>query len=233
VLSLAGAAIFPQEILASRATLTPNTYIDYGANETGSLACLCPEDPVGGPGRVGKPNPQVEAQVVDEADCPLPMGTVGKLRFRTPWMCQGYAGNEQATARSFREGWFYPNDYGLLEADGFLVLRGRTDDIINYGGVKIDPHDVELVLMQHPHIQDAAVVGLPDGMAGQVPVGFLVARGNIELQALRAFCAERMEGRQIPVRWVPLRQIPRNPEGKILRDQLRAAYPSSGTRSEG
>jgi len=220
VLSVGGAPVLPQEVLASRETITPNVYVTYGTNEIGMLACLRPEEPASMAGRVGKLISLVEAQAVDDDHTPMPSGTVGNLRFRAPWMSQGYVGNEAATRQSFRDGWFYSGDLGSIAADGYVVLRGRTDDIINYGGVKIAPSDIEPVLQQHPDVLDAAVVGVPDAMAGQVPIGFVVLRRPVSTADLGNFCAERLDGNQVPTHFVAVHEIPRSPEGKILRDRL-------------
>ena len=102
VLSVGGAAILPQEVLACRATITPNVYVTYGSNEIGMIACLRPEDGATRAGRVGKPIASVAAQAVDDEHRPVPAGTVGNLRFRAAGMTQAYVGNAAATANSFQ-----------------------------------------------------------------------------------------------------------------------------------
>ena len=230
VLSVGGAPISPQELIASRESITPNIYVTYGANEIGMIACLRPEEPANMVGRVGKLIPLVEAQAVDNDHRPLPFGTVGNLRFRAPWMSRSYVGNETATGQSFFDGWFYPGDLGSIAADGYVVLRGRTDDIINFGGVKIAPGDIEPVLQQHPDVLDAAVIGVPDAMAGQAPIGFVVLRRPVSIADLSNFCAEHLDGSQLPVHFVVVHEIPRSPDGKILRDRLSAMHSSLSRR---
>jgi acyl-coenzyme A synthetase/AMP-(fatty) acid ligase len=224
VLSLAGAMIFPEEVRAARETITPNVYVDYGSNEIGMIACLRPEDPADMPGKVGRLIPGVEGQAVDDDDAPLPAGEIGTLRFRASGMVQGYAGNEEATARHFRGGWFYPGDIGLIDAEGCVTLKGRVDDIINYGGVKVVPADIEPALKRHPDIVDVALVGVPDPMAGQRAVAFVVARRGLPKKELHDFWAMWVNPSELPRDVIFVAELPRNPEGKVLRDRLRESY---------
>lgn len=230
-LQIAGAFISPREIQTIRKTITPNVYIDYGCNEMGKISVLGPEDPVTA-GSVGKLYPGMEGQAVDDEHKPLPSGTIGNLRFRSPWMPQAYVGNATATAQRFRDGWFYPGDVGSIDAAGYITLSGRTDDIINFGGIKISPADIEAVLEQHPDVVDAAVVGIPDPMSGQVVVAFVVLRRDIPRESLYNFCAERIDGNRIPTHFMSVREIARNPDGKIQRDRLRDDFLSQ-VRSPG
>jgi acyl-coenzyme A synthetase/AMP-(fatty) acid ligase len=174
-LQLIGDLITPEEVRAARAELSAQTYVVFGCNEVGRLTVLNPEDEPQ-PGGVGRLQPGVQARVDDGAGGSLPAGETGELAFRTPWMCQGYVDNPQATRERFRDGWFFSGDVGCINADGQVLLRGRGSDVINHGGLKIWPGDVEAVLRRHAQVRDAALVGVPDSMAGQVPVAFVVPR---------------------------------------------------------
>ncbi len=224
VLSVAGAMVSPEEIRASREMITPNVYVDYGSNEIGMIACLRPEDPADTAGKVGKLISGIEGQAVDDDNAPLPAGEIGKLRFRTRGMVQSYAGNEEATAHHFRESWFYPGDLGLIDAEGCVSLKGRVDDIINYGGTKVVPADIEPALKRHPDVVDAALVGVPDPMAGQRAIAFVVLRRVLSKKDLYNFWATWINAAELPSEVISVPEIPRNPEGKILRDHLREAY---------
>jgi acyl-coenzyme A synthetase/AMP-(fatty) acid ligase len=224
VLTLAGAPITPSEIEAARRLVTPNVYVDYGSNEISMIALLRPEDPVGSRGNVGRIIPGIEVEAVGDKNGPLPPGRVGLLRFRAPWMANSYVDNPADTAKRFRDGWFYPGDRGSIAADRTLTLEGRADDLINFAGVKIAPADVEPQLLKHPNVADAVLVGVPHPGAGEMPVAFVVLRGKITGAELTVDWAQWIDGKEMPRRVVTMQEIPRNPEGKVLRNKLREIY---------
>ncbi|HEY4373804.1 MAG TPA: class I adenylate-forming enzyme family protein [Burkholderiales bacterium] len=230
-LGLIGAMVSREELRAARAALTSRLHVDYGCSETGPIALLEADEPAG-PGCVGRVLPGVEVRIEGPDGTPLPAGGVGDLGFRSPWMCSDYVGNPVATRRHFRGGWFFPGDAGYLDAGGRLYLQGRTQEVINHGGLKIWPEDIEAVLRQHEDVLDAALAGIPDAAAGEVPVAFLAARAGVHgplppalgEAALRAFCAARIDAARVPRHFVLVAQIPRNQTGKILRGALIDAY---------
>jgi acyl-CoA synthetase (AMP-forming)/AMP-acid ligase II len=190
----------------------------------GFISLLRPDDPAGPVGSVGRLVSGLEGQVADADYRPLPTGSVGPLGFRAPWIPDRYVGNEKATAEHFRDGWFYPGDVGAIDADGWVSLDGRSDDVINFGGVKIQPESLEAVLAEHPDIQDAAVVGAPHPTAGSVPVALVVLRRPVAPTALMVFCKSRIDASRLPAAIVPVPEIFRSAEGKILRHRLLEAY---------
>jgi acyl-coenzyme A synthetase/AMP-(fatty) acid ligase len=219
-----GAPISPEDVMAARNGITSNIYPGYAANEVGALTIISPGEQLEA-GCVGSLLEGVQAKVDLVHDTPVSGGMpVGELAFRTPWMCNGYAGNAAATQAHFRDGWFFPGDVGRIDAQGRLWLHGRSSEAINYGGLKIWPEDVEAVLKRHPAVADAALAALPDAMAGQVPAAFIVARGVLTEQSLRAHCAAHLEGGRIPPHIVVVEKIPRNANGKILRQALVDAH---------
>ena len=146
--------------------ICPRLEVDYGSTETGSLAMSTPETYVLRPKSVGRLNAWVHAEAVDENDQPLPLGQSGVLRFKSPLLTKGYLDDEQATARAFRNGWFYPGDTGSVGVAGYLFLRGRVDHTINLGGNKIDLRLIEQFLDDQPEIIESAVVPVNRGTAG-------------------------------------------------------------------
>ena len=211
-----GAPLSEEEQAQIRSRLCANLYLDYGAVEFSIIASLRPGEPLSGGLRVVE---GVDAQIVDENDRPVPGGEVGRLRVRAAWTPAGYAGG--LGSDQFRGGWFYPGDLARLADARRLVLSGRVDDLINRSGIKIPPQAVEAEVAKHPDVSDVAVAGVPDRIAGEVPVAFVVLRREAALQEL----PERFRatlGLWAPEAYVAVNAIPRSPEGKVLRAQLRA-----------
>jgi acyl-CoA synthetase (AMP-forming)/AMP-acid ligase II len=227
--NVVGSEISAAEIAAARAGLTPNFEADYGSNEVGYISKLAPGDTATVAGDVGPLIDGVQVRVEDEEGALLPPGAVGRLGFRTPWMYDGYADQPEASAAQFRNGWFYSGDVGGLTAEGRLFLRGRSDDVINIGGMKLWPAEVEEVIREHPAVLDVAVTGVPHPRAGQIPIAFVVARRAVYLrvseQQLIEFCAVRLTLASIPRLFFFVPAVPRNVNGKLLREKLLAAYP--------
>jgi acyl-coenzyme A synthetase/AMP-(fatty) acid ligase len=220
-LETAGAFIAPHEIRAVREGLTSNLHVIYASSEVGLLAHLPPAEPHDAPLPLV---PGVEAQAVGDDGQPLAPGAIGRLRFRAPWFPSHYVGNEADSAAQFAAGWFHPGDRGALDAAGRLTLHGRADDTINSGGTKIVPRDVEAVLGQHPDVMEAALVGIPDPLKGELPVAFVVPRRGASPARLREFCAARLDASWLPTAVLEIPAMPRTPDGKIRRERLREIF---------
>jgi acyl-coenzyme A synthetase/AMP-(fatty) acid ligase len=203
---------------AIREKITPNLCVNYGATETGPVALADPELLLRHPDSVGRAVPWGRVQIVDEEDRPVPAGRSGILRFRSYCAGDGYYRNPEQSAKVFRNGWVYPGDAGRLSSDGVLVLEARVDDVLNIGGVKIDPAGVEDALAEHADVVEAAVfaAGRPERVHAAV-----VMRGAFDEQALIAFCRDRV-GPMSPYRIVALQELPRNAMGKVMRHELTA-----------
>jgi long-chain acyl-CoA synthetase len=140
--------------------------------------------------------------------------TDGRLRIRSRLTAQPADGTPLS-----EDGWFVPGDIGHLDENGRLFITGRTTDLINVGGAKIAPERVEQVLSEHPGVADCGVVGVPDPSGGDLIVAAVVARGELNLDELSGFVAERF--RAAPVaRIIRLDRIPRGATGKIVRPML-------------
>ncbi len=217
LLSNSGAAMAASEVASVRTCITPNFYAVYGGTETGIVALLHPDDPPDAPMRVV---PGVELVTADAAGRALPAGQAGRLKIRSAWLCEGYANNALASATSFQDGCYVSNDMGSVSGDR-LNLGARTDDMINFGGGKVDPLPIEEALRQHPDVADAAVVAMADVWEGQLPVAFVVARRSLDIDALRLYVGNRLDYGQRPELYVVARALPYNPDGKVKRDELR------------
>ena len=207
--------------LLARERLTANFYEQLGSNEAGLLALALPVDQDAYPDAVGRIVEGVEAQIVDDADTPLPAGEVGLVRFRGAGYPTHYLDDAQATARAFRDGWFYPGDLAALNAAGYLFFKGRADDVINNGGAKFYPIEVETVLLEHPDVGAAAVFGWPHARVGEVAVACVEASTAISTKELQTFCAQRLAGYKVPQVIEVMAQLPRNAMGKISKIALK------------
>lgn len=196
----------------------------YGLTETVSGdTFLNKRDTVRKIGSVGKPCLHLEVAIWDEADRPVPPGTLGEIVLRGPKVFKGYWKDPEATAAAFRGGWFHTGDVGYLDEEGFLYIVDRKKDMIISGGENIASPEVERVLYEHPAVLEAAVVGRPDPRWGEVPIAFVVRRpgaGATE-EELREFCLARLAKFKVPRAVHFIDALPRNPSGKVLKRVLR------------
>jgi len=206
----------------------------FGQTETTStLTVLGPEDHrlEGAPAEIelrtkrlksiGRPLPDVEVRIVDEDGRALTAGEVGEIHVRTPRAMKGYAGAKDSPFTE--DGWLPTRDMGWMDDDGYLYVAGRKDDMIIRGGENIAPAEVEAVLVSHPAIEEAAVVGVPDDEWGQRVAAFVALRPGASASAeeLGEFCRQRLASFKKPEVFRFLPELPKNPMGKILRRELR------------
>jgi acyl-CoA synthetase (AMP-forming)/AMP-acid ligase II len=171
------------------------------------------------PGSVGLAT-GVEVQIVDEDWGALPSGQPGEVCVRGPSVVSGYLDNPDANSAGFRDGWFRTGDVGTLDADGYLRLVGRIKELINRGGEKISPYEVEAVLLGHPAVSEAAVYPTPDEKYGEQVAAVVVAKGTVDKAELVRHCADRLVSFKVPVSIAVLDAIPKGPTGKIQRRLL-------------
>jgi O-succinylbenzoic acid--CoA ligase len=225
-----GGAPMPPETIEAVQRLLPGVRLCncYGLTESSSLATvLPPELALSRSTTVGRPVPEVEAEVRDPHGEKLPPGQAGELFLRGPNIVQGYWGAPEKTAQALGDGWLRTGDLARIDADGLVTILDRVKDMINRGGEKIYGLEVEHVLAAFPGVAEAAVVGMPHPIFGEVPAAFLVAVPGTELSldALRRHCGERLADFKIPVEFRVVPQLPRNPAGKVLKQELRRALP--------
>jgi long-chain acyl-CoA synthetase len=168
-------------------------------------------------GAVGRPHAGVTVRVLGEDAGELPAGRTGELWIRSP-----FAAGQAAQAASAAAGFLRTGDLGRLDDDGFLWIEGRTSDVINRGGLKVLPQEVEEVLRRHPQIADACVAGVPDERLGEVPVAWirLLPGTPPDEAALRAFVRQSLAAYKVPVAVRLVGDFPRNEIGKVLRREL-------------
>jgi len=206
----------------------------YGQTETtSSLTVLGPDDHRidGDPktvelklkrlNSIGRPLPDVEVAVRDDDGTLLAAGQVGEILIRTPRIMKGYAGREDDSR--LPEGWRATGDLGWVDEEGYVFFAGRKDDMIIRGGENIAPAEIEAVLMSHPGIDEAAVIGVPSVEWGQTVKAFVVKRPgqNVTAPDISEFCRTRLASFKRPEAIEFIEALPKNPLGKILRKELR------------
>jgi len=177
-------------------------------------------------GAAGRPHAGVDLKLVDPD-----AGGIGRLSVRPPNRAAGYAGGEDLDDRVDADGFVDTGDLARVDAEGFVWIEGRAGDVINRGGNKVFPDDVEEVLRLVPEVDDAAVVGVPDDRLGEVPVAF-VTGAPVGASALAAVCREHLAPYKVPVAFHHVDALPRNDAGKLLRREL-AGQHRGGDDAEG
>ena len=197
----------------------------YGLSEASSATHFIPY-PRGGPlGSIGVPLPDTEARIVDretgEEECGP--GEIGELVVKGPQIMQGYWNNEALTSEALRNGWLYTGDLARMDQDGLFYLVDRKDDLIISSGFNIYPGEIEEVLMGHPKVKDAAVVGVPDRIKGQAVVAMVALKEGVQgdKQEFMRYCKDHLPEYRLPKAILIKGEIPRDPAGKILRRMVR------------
>jgi len=202
---------------------------------TGAAVLATERDVLGDAGRAGKPAttgkpvPGAEVKIIDPAgsfDDERPRGETGEIAVSGPSLAIGYWKDDALTRARFADGWWRSGDVGRIDVDGDLFVLGRTDNLINSGGMKVQGEEVERVLLAHPAVAQAAVVGQPDPQWGQRVEAYLVLkRGQqVDAAALDAFCrgAGALAGFKVPKAFHFTDRLPTGPTGKLYRRGLRA-----------
>lgn len=175
-------------------------------------------------GSCGRGMDDGEIKVVDEQGDILPVGQQGELCIRGTCVTKGYLNKPQATKEAFdAEGWFHSGDVAYMDTDGYAYIVDRKKDMINVGGEKVFPSEVEDMMLSHAKIKDLVIVGIPDDLKGEAPKAFIVLReGETATQEeMRAYCKEKMAPYKVPVAVEFIAEVPRAASGKALRRLLR------------
>jgi acyl-CoA synthetase (AMP-forming)/AMP-acid ligase II len=165
----------------------------------------------------------MEARVVDERGVELAPGAAGELWLRGSLVTTGYEGDPEATAAAIDDGWFRTGDIARIDTDGYVFILDRVKDMIDRGGHKVFSAEVERVLRDHHHIEDAAVVGVPDALAGEAVAAFVTVCADAVAEAtdLRRWVRDHLADYAAP-RWVHVvDEFPRNATGKVVKAELR------------
>jgi oxalate---CoA ligase len=160
----------------------------------------------------------------------LPSGGVGEIVIRGPSVTAGYEANPKANAEAFAHGWFHTGDQGTMDSDGYFQITGRLKEIINRGGEKISPREVDEVLMDHPAVQQVVTFAMPHEKLGEDVAAAIVFREGktASERELRDFCATRLADFKVPRKLVFLDEIPKGATGKLQRIGLAAKLGLAG-----
>ena len=224
-LVVCGAAPMPAELIArvERALGVPLVE-GYGLSEGSCASTLNPYDGIRKPGTVGLPLNGQEVRVVDADGVPVPQGERGEVVVRGANVMRGYLGRPEETAKTLAGGWLHTGDVGVFDEDGYLRIVDRIKDMIIRGGENIYPKEIETALYSHDGVLEAAVVGRPDDVLGEVVIAYVSLRGGTEVTAddLHELCRERLAKYKRPVLIEVIEELPKNAIGKIDKPALRA-----------
>jgi len=221
-----GAAPMPYELVKRLKDTFPKVKVQncYGQTENSPAASsLTDQDALTKIGSVGRPLPRTEIKLVDALGEEVPLGEVGEICVKGPQVMKGYLRNPEETSRTIQNGWLHSGDLGRFDEEGFLYIVDRKKDMIIRGGENIYPIEVEEVLYQIPQVLEAAVVGVPHEVYGEVPKAFVVVKAEQSLTAdeVLAYCATQLAKYKIPMEVEFLEELPRNASGKVLKHTLR------------
>jgi long-chain acyl-CoA synthetase len=194
----------------------------YGLTETTALVSTTQPDKRK-LGAVGTPVPGSEVRIVDDEGADVPTGEAGEIICRSPMVMQGYWKSPEATEESIKDGWFYTGDIGKLDEDGFVWILDRKKDLIIRGGFNVYPRDIEDVLLEHPAVALAGVVGKPDPVKGEEVIAFVQLNAGHEVSSdeLVEFAKGKLGRYKYPREVHIIETVPLTPVLKIDRKKLR------------
>ena len=218
-----GAAV--QEAVASRwkeMTGFP-LYQGYGLTETSPTVTVTPINGPEKPGSIGIPYASTYVRIVDDQGNPVPVGEQGELIVKGPQVMRGYWERPEETAQVLDDGWLHTGDIARMDQDGFFFIVDRKKDMVLVSGFNVYPTEVEDVLVKHPGVLEAGVVGIPDETTGEAVRAYVVRQDPaLTEEALREHCRKYLTGYKVPKQFVFRNELPKTPIGKVLRKDLRA-----------
>jgi len=220
MLCVGGSAVPPAVQEALRRHLCPHLAINYGVTEVGLLALADDETLRQDPTCAGRLVPWIDVQALGDDGHPLPPGQTGLLRMRSALMALGYVGADPEVARAFRDGWFHSSDIGSVASDGSVYLGGRTSDVLNLSGLKVDPARVEDAIAADPAVLECVALAAPIKSGECVLVAVVVASEQIDKNALKKRCKDKLGIAMVPKAVFQLDSLPHNEGGKVARDEV-------------
>src|SRR3954453_19417984 len=196
----------------------------YGMTEASHQMCSNPLPPRGRKAASVGPGTGVKVAIMDEEGNLLPSGQLGEVVIQGPNVIEGYENNPEANAKSFSNGWFRTGDQGVIDADGYLHLTARIKELINRGGEKIAPLEIDEVMMTHPCVAEAVAFGMPHPTWGEEVAVAVVLKEPQTEAVLIEHCKQRLADFKVPRKVLIVDQIPRTATGKIQRRAVAAAF---------
>lgn len=223
-LSFSAAASMPQDVSERwRERLGLPIVEGYGLTECSPFATYNHEYAYR-PGSVGTPIENVEVKIFDTDGREVATGELGEICIKGPNVMLGYFGKPEDTREAIRDGWLRSGDIGRIDEDGYVYVVDRVKDMVNVGGFKVWPREVEEVLFTHPGVKEAAVIGVPDPVYGEVVKACIVRREGavVAAEELIELCRSTIAVYKVPREVAFVEQLPKSPTGKVLKRELRA-----------
>ncbi|MBC7253700.1 MAG: long-chain fatty acid--CoA ligase [Actinobacteria bacterium] len=220
---ICGGAPFPREVMERwNNELGARIYEGYGLTEAAPLVTMQPLEGTYKIGSIGVPPEDVEVKVVDEEGKELERGEVGELIVRGPNVMKGYYNKPEETAKVLKDGWLYTGDMVYMDSDGYLFIVGRKKDLIIRGGFNIYPREIEEILVSHPLISEAAVVGVPNKYLGEEVKAYVKLKPGSSLteEQVLEYCEEKLPYYKTPKFVVFVNSFKKDPSGQILKDLI-------------
>ena len=223
-LCISGAAALPVEVLKAFEDKFRVPLLEgYGLTEASPVVSFNPMHGVRKPGSVGLPLEGVKVKVVDDKSQDLGRNNIGELLVKGDNIMKGYLNREEDTREVIKDGWLYTGDIAKIDEDGYIYILDRKKDMINVRGLNVYPAEIEKVLMKHPKIKEAAVVGMPDKFKGEVPKAFIVLKENEVLASSEVikYLRKNLALFKIPKFVEFTKALPKTATGKVLKRQLK------------
>ncbi len=229
---MSGGSALPPAVRKKFMTLTGGNLVEgYGLSETSPVTHVNPlTKGVVKDGSIGPPFSGTDARIVDLDDSGkvLKVGEVGELEVKGPQVMKGYWKQEGETKAVLRDGWFLTGDIAKMDEDGYFYIVDRKKDMVNVGGFKVYPREVEDVLFEHPDIKEAGVIGIPDEFSGEAVKAFVVLKDpskKVSAEEVIDFCRKRLAKFKAPKEVEFVQELPKTLIGKVLRRKLRELTP--------
>ncbi len=217
-----GTPLYPEEKRAMIRRVTPNFYDSYGTSGMGTIAMLMPAEVEAMAASVGRAAPGIEIEIVDAHGGPCATGTIGRVRCRGRTSAGAFVTTaEPSETERFADGWYYPGEFGYLDGDGYLFLKGRVSDVVRRSGIELFPTEIEEALASHPGVREAAVVGVPSAPHGHELVAVVVKEGEPSHNDIAQHCRARLTPEKWPDRIFYAAALPMTSGGKPDRVQVR------------
>jgi long-chain acyl-CoA synthetase len=223
-LCISGGASLPVEIIKKFEAKFKKPLIEgYGLSEAAPICALNPLHGTRKPGSIGPPINNVQIIIGDENGKEVAVEEMGELVIKGDNVMLGYYNNPEATKETIKNGWLYTGDMGKKDKDGYVYILDRKKDMVIVNGMNVYPREVEEILYSHPAIADAAVIGEKHEVHGEIPVAVVLLKEGAaaDEHGLRKFLREHIANYKVPHRIEFWKEMPRNPQGKVLKREIR------------